>query len=145
MQVLFCLIFAFRTVKQHINILFSHDIFLDCFGESVLLVGCFIEFTSAILPQSIGVDGSKNVGNIAGQGCYCSHIFGLTFMPAYILFVMHINDYYYNTILTHHPSSQSIIYIHSSLITHHPSSSLSSITSVQLTAKSLNYNETVQR
>jgi hypothetical protein len=109
-----------------------------------LFVGGLVELAGAIFPQSVRVDGSEDVGHVAGQGCYCSDVLVLPFWATHILFVMHINDYYYNTILTLSPSPT---YIYESL---NPDSSAFHLvfvppTGIRLSAKSLNYNETIQR
>jgi len=108
--VLFCFSFAFGTAKQLVYVFLGHDVLLIGLGESVLLVVRLIEFTSAIFPKSVRVDGSEDMGHITGQGCYNSDFFVFSLLATHILFAMHINDYYYNTILTLSQSLNTYLY-----------------------------------
>ena len=91
------------SIKEHIDILLSHDVFFVVFVEGGLLViiigDGFVEFGRAVLPEPIGVDGPQDVGDIPCQSRHRPTLFVL-FAHAHVLFAMHINDYYYNTILT---------------------------------------------
>ena len=84
-----CSIFTFGTIEELVDVIFGHNILFVSFSEGICFIGSFIELTGAILPECIGIDSSQNVRHIAGQGCYCSHILGLSFMSAHILFAMH--------------------------------------------------------
>ncbi len=90
------LVFRPAFVEKSIYVLLSHQSFFGFDGgiERFAADG-FIEFGGAIFPKRIGIDSSKNVGNISGESCYWYPIF--IFFTLHCVLFLHIlyNDYYY--------------------------------------------------
>lgn len=59
---LFCFGFRLRTVKETIDIFFGHQIFfVDCGGGLLFIFDGFVEFSRAVFPQLVRVDGPKDM------------------------------------------------------------------------------------
>lgn len=89
----FSFVFGLGAIEELIDVFFSHDVLLVILGGGFIIGEGFVEFSGAVFPEGVEVDGSEDVGDVArecGQGCdFLSLLaFGL------ILFLMH-NDYYY--------------------------------------------------
>lgn len=55
------------AVEELIDVLLSHESLLLLGGINGLASDSFVEFSRAVLPQCVGVDSPKDVGNISGK------------------------------------------------------------------------------
>lgn len=93
----FCPVFRLGAIEKFIDIFFSHDVLFMVFGGGFIIDECFVEFGGAVFPKGVEVDGSEDVGDVAGERGDGWRFFSLSGFEL-VLFLMH-NDYYYNSIM----------------------------------------------